>query len=123
AMTNATKWREWRHQLTLSETQRFLLLALLIGIFSGLLVVCFHICIDWVSWSTLGALSGRFRLVRLFVPALGATVAILLVAKVFPRAQGSGVNQTKAAIYTSNGYVPSSTIVGKFLSCAISIGM
>jgi CIC family chloride channel protein len=122
-MTRAAKWREWRHQLTLSETQRFLLLALLIGIFSGLLVVCFHICIDWVSWSTLGALSGRFRLVRLFVPALGASAAILLVTKVFPRAQGSGVNQTKAAIYTSNGYVPSSTILGKFTACAIAIGM
>ena len=42
--------------------------------------------------------------------------------KVFPRAKGSGINQTKAAIYTSNGYVPSSTIIGKFIACAISIG-
>ena len=43
-------------------------------------------------------------------------------AVVFPRAKGRGVNQTKMAIYTSDGYVSSSTIAGKFLACAISIG-
>jgi CIC family chloride channel protein len=106
----------------LSETQRFLLLALFIGIFSGLLVVCFHITIDWVSWTTLGALSGRYRFGRLLTPALGAVAASFLVMKVFPRAHGSGINQTKAAIYTWNGYVPSSTIAGKFIACAIAIG-
>ena len=52
-------WRKralWPARFAISETQRFLLLALLIGMFSGLLVVCFHIAIDWVSWTTLGAL-------------------------------------------------------------------
>jgi CIC family chloride channel protein len=111
-----------RANLRLSQAQRFLVLALLIGIFSGLLVVCFHIMIDWTSWKTLGALAGRFRLVRLLTPALGAVAAVALVTWVFPRAKGSGVNQTKVAIYSSNGYVPSSTILGKFLACAISIG-
>ncbi len=112
----------WPAHLAISETQRFLLLALLIGIFSGLLVVCFHITIDWVSWTTLGALSGRYRFGRLLTPALGAIVSTFLVRKVFKRAQGSGINHTKAAIYTYNGYVPSSTIIGKFAACAISIG-
>lgn len=117
-------WRRpvWPAHLALSETQRFLLLALLIGMFSGLLVVCFHIAIDWVSWTTLGPLSGRYRYGRLLMPAIGAVISAFVVLKVFPRAQGSGVNQTKAAIYTSNGYVPSSTILGKFISCAIAIG-
>src|SRR3569833_1552475 len=45
----------------LSETQRFLLLALFIGTFAGILVVLFHITIDLLSWSSLGALAGRFR--------------------------------------------------------------
>jgi chloride channel protein, CIC family len=112
----------WPARLGISETQRFLLLALLIGIFAGLLVVLFHISIDFVSWTTLGALSGRFRFARLLSPAVGALGALFLVKKIFPKAQGSGVNQTKAAIYTSNGYVPSSTIVGKFLACALAIG-
>jgi CIC family chloride channel protein len=121
-MKNGGRRAAWPAYLALSETQRFLLLALFIGIFSGLLVVCFHIAIDWVSWTTLGALSGRFRFGRLLTPAIGAVAATFLVTKIFPRAQGSGINHTKAAIYSSNGYVPSSTITGKFLACAIAIG-
>src|SRR5689334_7131335 len=54
--------------LGLSETQRFLILALFIGMFSGLLVVLFHITIDWISWMSLGALAGRFQFVRLLSP-------------------------------------------------------
>ena len=115
-------WQGTFGHLGLSEAQGFLLLSLLIGIFSGLLVVLFHITIDVISWSTLGALAGRFHLVRLLTPALGAIVAVLIVRKVFPKAKGSGVNSTKIAIYSSNGYVPTSTIAGKFLACAVSIG-
>ncbi len=115
-------WHGAFGHLGLSEAQRFLLLSLLIGMFSGLLVVLFHISIDVMSWSTLGALAGRFHLVRLLTPALGAIVAVLVVRKVFRRARGSGVNQTKIAIYSSDGYVSTSTIFGKFIACAISIG-
>ncbi len=115
-------WQGAFGHLGLSEAQRFLLLALLIGVFSGLLVVLFHITIDVISWTSLGALAGRFHLVRLLTPAAGAILAVLIVRKVFPRAKGSGVNQTKIAIYSSDGYVSSSTIFGKFLACAISIG-
>jgi CIC family chloride channel protein len=106
----------------MSETQRFLLLALTIGVFSGVLVVLFHIAIDLLTWSSLGALAGRFHLVRLLSPALGAIAAVLVVRRIFPLARGSGVNQTKIAIYSSDGYVSSSTIAGKFLACSLSIG-
>jgi CIC family chloride channel protein len=109
-------------RLALSETQRFVALAILIGVFAGLLVVCFHIAIEFTSWYTLGALSGRYRLVRLIAPSLGALVATLLATKVFPAARGSGVNQTKAALYISDGLVPTSTVAGKFLACSIAIG-
>lgn len=115
-------WHLTLGYLGLTDTQRFLVLALLIGAFSGLLVVLFHISIDLLSWSSLGPLSGRFRFGRLLGPSLGAVAAVFLVHKVFPRARGSGVNQTKIAIYSSNGYVSSSTIIGKFLACAVSIG-
>ncbi len=108
--------------VAVSEAQRFVLLSLLIGIFSGLLVVLFHISIDVISWSTLGALTGRFHFVRLFTPAIGALIAVLIVRRLFPRAKGSGVNQTKIAIYSSEGYVSSSAIVGKFVGCSVSIG-
>jgi CIC family chloride channel protein len=109
-------------RIGLTETQLFLLLALLIGIFSGLLVVLFHISIDLISWSSLGPLSGRFRLTRLLTPSVGAILAVVIVRHLFPRAKGSGVNHTKIAIYTSNGYVSSTAIAGKFIACAASIG-
>ncbi len=106
----------------MSETQRFLLLALLIGVFAALLVVCFHIVIDFISWSSLGTLTDRFRFKRLIPPTLGALAALVLVRRFFRAAQGSGVNQTKAALYISDGYVPASTVVGKFVACSVAIG-
>ena len=115
-------WHSTIGQISISETQRFLFLALLIGVFSGLLVVLFHITIDFISWNSLGALAGRFRFARLLSPALGALIAVVIVRILFPLARGSGVNQTKIAIYSSEGFVSSTTIAGKFLACAISIG-
>ena len=110
------------HRITLNETQRFLLLSILIGVFAGLLVVCFHIAIALLGAYSIGAITARFRYGRLAAPALGALVSALLVMKVFRAAQGSGVNLTKAALYVFDGHVPGSTILGKFLACSISIG-
>jgi CIC family chloride channel protein len=107
---------------SLDETQRFLLLSILIGVFAGLLVVCFHMAIDFLGWYSIGAITARFRYGRLAAPALGALASAWLVTRVFRAAQGSGVNQTKAALYISDGYLPGSSILGKFLACSISIG-
>jgi CIC family chloride channel protein len=105
-----------------SETQRFLLLSITIGVVAGLLVVCFHYSIDLVSWSTLGTPVGRNRLATVLAPALGGGVAAMLVVIVFRDAAGSGITHTKAALYISDGYVPFSTVIGKFVACATSIG-
>ena len=105
-----------------SETQRFLLLSIFIGLFAGLLVVCFHFTIDLVSWSVLGTPVGRSQWATLLAPALGGGFAALLVLLVFREAAGSGLTHTKAAVYISDGYVPFSTVLAKFLACATSIG-
>jgi CIC family chloride channel protein len=120
-----TKWAAWKHRLSrpiMNETQRFLLLSMLIGIFAGLLVVCFHIAIDYIGWYGVGILAEKTRLATLLSPTFGAVVASLLVIFVFRAARGSGVNQTKAALYIYDGYVPFSTVLGKFLACSVSIG-
>ncbi|HEY7789502.1 MAG TPA: chloride channel protein [Vicinamibacterales bacterium] len=104
------------------QTQRFLLLSILIGLFAGLLVVCFHITIDFVSWATLGTPVGASWTRTLLAPTLGGLAAVALVRYVFRRARGSGVNHTKAALYIFDGYVPFSTVIGKFIACSISIG-
>jgi CIC family chloride channel protein len=110
-----------RRRPSMGETQRFLLLSVLIGIFSGLLVVCFHIAIELLAWSTVHARSAGSWSVVLW-PPLGAGVAYALVTIYFRSARGSGVNNTKAALYVSDGYVPSRSVPGKFLACTISIG-
>lgn len=106
----------------LGSAQRFLLLSILIGVFAGLLVVCFHFLIEIVAWSTIGVPAGESILFTLLFPPLGAFISVLLIREVFPRAGGSGINNTKAAIYVSDGYVPLQSVVGKLFACSISIG-
>jgi CIC family chloride channel protein len=98
------------------------LIAVLIGAFAGLVVVCFHVTIDLVSWLVPAAPSRIRRLSTLLSPAVGAAIAVLLVRRVFRSANGSAVNNTRAAIYISDGYVPFGSVVGKFGACAVSIG-
>jgi CIC family chloride channel protein len=56
------------------------------------------------------------------VPTLAGLVIAVLVRYVFPATRGSGVNQTKAALYIHNGYISGRTVVGKFLLSALAIG-
>ncbi len=109
-------------RFSLREEQFFLLLAVLIGIASGLSVVCFRICIDFLHLKLLG--SGLQPSVpRVFLaPMLTGLVIAFLVIKFFPRARGSGVNQTKAALYIYDGYIPMPTVIGKFITSALAIG-
>jgi chloride channel protein, CIC family len=105
-----------------TDTQRFLLLSIAIGVFAGLLVVCFHFAIDMVSWYSLGTPVGRNAVATVIAPALGGGFAALLVLLLFHEASGSGLAHTKAALYISDGYVPTRTVFAKFIACATSIG-
>lgn len=116
-------WQSWIQRIFGErENELFLLLAVLIGIFSGLVVVCFRVAIDWVQFVTLGSslYPGFPRVV--VVPAVAGIGIALLVIYVFPKSRGSGVNQTKSAVYVSNGYIPFNTVIGKFVVCALAIG-
>src|SRR5215475_6242255 len=109
-------------RFSLREEQFFLLLAVLIGIGSGLAVVCFRICIEFLKLKLLG--SGlQPSIPRVFMaPMLTGLVIAFLVIRFFPRARGSGVNQTKSALYIYDGYIPMPTVVGKFITSALAIG-
>jgi CIC family chloride channel protein len=104
------------------DERLFLVLSIFIGIISGLLVVSFRVAIEWVGILTLGSAPhpGQYRL--LFVPAAAGLVVAALVIWLFPGARGSGVNQTKAALYIYNGYISFKTVIGKFITSAIAIG-
>jgi CIC family chloride channel protein len=117
------KWLSpFAQSFKLSEGNLFLLLAIIIGIFSGLAVVCFRIAIEWVRLALLGSALSPPHIRVLLVPAGAGLVVAFLVQKFFLVARGSGVNQTKAAVYVFDGYVPFRTVIGKFLTCSIAIG-
>jgi len=100
----------------------FLLLAIFIGIFSGLAVVCFRITIEFLRIQLFGSsLSPTFPRI-LLAPALTGLVIALLAMLVFPHIRGSGVNQTKSALYVDDGYIPFRTAIGKFICSALAIG-
>ncbi|MGD0990474.1 MAG: chloride channel protein [Candidatus Sulfotelmatobacter sp.] len=100
----------------------FLILCVFIGIFSGLAVVCFRLAIDWMHLALLGPLPQAHSWHLFAVPALAGLVVAALVLHVFPGIRGSGVNQTKSALYIFNGYIPFRTAVGKFICASIAIG-
>jgi len=108
--------------LTLGEQQVFLLLAVIIGLFSGLAVVLFRISIEYTRLTLLGSGLAVGRLRVLLAPSLAGLGVAVLVMRVFPRARGNGVNQTKAAVYIYDGFVPFRTVIGKFVTCALAIG-
>jgi CIC family chloride channel protein len=109
-------------QSVFREDRFFLVLSVFIGVFSGLAVVCFRFAIGWCRLYLLGSgvMLSRSRL--LLAPTLAGLVIAALVIHIFPRTRGSGVNQTKAALFIYNGHIPVRTAVGKFITAALAIG-
>ena len=104
------------------DERLFLVLSIFIGVISGLLVVCFRVAINWIQVLTLGSSPRPGQLRLFFVPTIVGLVVAALVQLVFPGARGSGINQTKAALYIYNGYISFRTVIGKFITSALSIG-
>ena len=106
----------------IGEDHLFLFLAVVIGILSALAVVAFRFAIFWTQALFLSH-NSVYRIPRvIFSPVAGGIIVALLVIYAFPRVRGTGVNQTKAAVYVRNGYVPFGTVIGKFICCALAIG-
>ncbi len=111
-----------RARLLAREEPVWLTLSILIGLLSGGAVVCFQRSIAWARLELLGpALLPQWPRVVL-APALAGLVIAALTLWVFPQVRGSGVNQTKAALYIYDGYIPFRTVIGKFLLCSLAIG-
>src|SRR5438270_2581869 len=120
AVTNAAETEA--RSSSAREERIFLLLSIFIGVISGLLVVSFRMAIEWLSVLLRGSAPQPGQLRMVYVPALAGIVVALMVRYVFPEARGSGVNQTKAALYIRNGYISTRTVIGKFVLSALAIG-
>ena len=105
-----------------AEDRFFLILAVFIGVFSGLAVVCFRIAIEWSRIALMGPLPHPTALRIIGAPAAVGLLVAVLVIHFFPQVRGSGVNQTKAALYIFNGYIPFRNAIGKFFCSALAIG-
>jgi chloride channel protein, CIC family len=121
-VTIRTRARAWLSITSNREERLFFLLAIFIGLFSGLAVVCFRLAIDWTRVWLLGPLPEPHSWRLLTMPSLVGLLIAVLVIHVFPLVRGSGVNQTKAALYIYNGYIPFRTVIGKFVTAALAIG-
>jgi len=121
-LTDPTSPLEASASIPAREERLFLLLSIFIGILSGLLVVSFRVAIEWLSILLLGVAPAPGQKRLFLIPAAVGLIVAVLTRYVFPGVRGSGVNQTKAALYIHNGYISVRTVVGKFLLSALAIG-
>jgi chloride channel protein, CIC family len=118
--------QKWNAILREREDQVFLLLTLLIGAIVGMVVVAFILLTQRSGASLYPAGGAPWR--RLLVPVIGSAVMGYLLYRFFPNARGSGVPQTKAALYARGGRISLRTVIGKFfctsttLACGIPLG-
>jgi chloride channel protein, CIC family len=94
------------------EEQVFLALTLLIGALVGLSVVAFIVLTENLGMRLYPVGSATWR--RVLIPIGGSLAMGFLLARYFPDARGSGVPQTKAALFARNGYISLRTVLGKF---------
>src|SRR6267154_2719979 len=111
--------RGWNTLLAHREDQVFLLLTLLIGALVGAVVVAFILLTERFGTHRYPSADAPWR--RLLVPVLGSLGMGYLLFRYFPDARGSGVPQTKAALYARGGRISLSTVFGKFFCTSATL--
>ena len=103
------RWARLRDQ---REDQVFLVLTILIGALAGLAVVAFIVLTERLGMRLYPVGSAAWR--RVLVPIGGSLAMGYLLYRYFPNARGSGVPQTKAALFAREGFISLRTVLGKF---------
>ena len=120
---SATWWkapaRQWTLLLQDREEQVFLVLTLLIGALVGAIVVAFILLTERFGARLYPAGGAAWR--RLLVPVAGSLGMGYLLFRYFPEARGSGVPQTKAALFAREGRITLGTVVGKFFCTSATL--
>jgi CIC family chloride channel protein len=109
----------WSARLHEREEQVFLLLSLLIGALTGLAVVAFILLTERVGIRFYPEGSAAWR--RIAMPVAGSLAMGFLLYRYFPNARGSGVPQTKAALFARDGFISLRTVLGKFFCTATTL--
>jgi len=101
------------------EDQIFLVLTLVIGALTGLAVVAFILLTERMGMRLYPVGGAPWR--RLLFPVVGSLVIGYLLFRYFPEARGSGVPQTKAALYAHDGRITMRTVLGKFFCTSATL--
>ena len=111
--------RHWKALLNDGEEQVFLVLTLLIGALTGLMAVAFILLTERFGSRLYPAGGATWH--RLFFPVAGSLSMGYLLFRYFPEARGSGVVQTKAALYAREGRITARTTLGKFFCTSATL--
>src|ERR1700719_2778326 len=101
------------------EDQIFLVLALVIGALTGLAVVAFILLTERMGMRLYPVGGAPWRC--LLFPVVGSLGIGYLLYRYFPNARGSGVPQTKAALYAREGRILLRTVLGKFFCTSATL--
>ena len=121
--TSGVGWRTWLSdrvaELRQREGQIFLVLALVIGALTGLAVVAFILLTERMGMRLYPVGGAPWR--RLLFPVAGSLSIGYLLYRYFPNARGSGVPQTKAALFAREGRITLRTVLGKFFCTSATL--
>jgi CIC family chloride channel protein len=123
SQTGTRRWwtlsQRWAALLKQREEQVFLLVTLLIGALVGVTVVAFIVLTERFGARIDATVAPAWR--RLVVPIVGSLSMGFLLYKYFPDARGSGVPQTKAALFARGGIISLRTVLGKFFCTSATL--
>jgi len=101
------------------ESQVFMTLSMLIGAITGLVVVAFIVLTERLGMRLYPVHGTPWR--RLLFPVVGSLGIGYLLYRFFPNARGSGVPQTKAALFARDGRITLRTVLGKFFCTSATL--
>src|SRR5579864_4536609 len=118
------RWRgmamlRWLDALRQREDRVLLILSLVVAALTGLAVVAFILLTERVGLRLYPKGSAAWR--RVLIPMAGSLAMGFLLWRFFPDARGSGVPQTKAALFARDGVITGGTIFGKFFCTAATL--
>ncbi len=101
------------------EEKILLILTLIIGAIVGLVVVAFILLTENLGSRMYPPGGAAWR--RVLIPVAGALGTGFLLFRYFPNARGSGIPQTKTALFIRDGFITFRTVLGKFGLCSVSL--
>jgi chloride channel protein, CIC family len=102
------------------EQQVLLILSIMTGALTGLAVVALLVLTERLGLRMYPVGSPVWR--RIATPVIGSLSMGYVLFRYFPDARGSGVTQTKVALFVRDGVITLRTVFGKFFCTAVTLG-